>query len=364
MKILYYITRSDWGGAQAHLLDLVSELSKKEIRCEVVIGEKGLLYERLKELGIKVHHLETLAHAINPISDIKAIIGLKRIIKQVNPDIVHLHSTKAGWIGRIAARIAKEKIIFTAHGWCFTEGVAERRRKFGIMIEKALSKITDKVICVSKYDEALALREKVIKPEQVVTIYNGVRASEMKEVLKLDENDSIIKIVMVARFAAPKDQETLIRAMSFLDQDVHVYFIGAGDTIASAKLLTKEKNLEKRVHFLGDKDHVVNYLKDANVFVLSSNYEGFPISIIEAMSVGLPIVASNVGGVSELVKHKVNGLLFDKGNVEELSSCLKMMISDELNRIEKGKQSKKLYEQQFTLENCIERTLAVYRTII
>jgi len=364
MKVLYVITRSDWGGAQAHLYDLVIEMTKKRIQCEVVVGEKGTLYDRLDDSGVKVHFLPSLIHPIRLLTDLKAIFQLYRLIKMISPDVVHLHSTKAGWIGRIAACAAKRKIVFTAHGWCFTEGVSSTRKKMGIFIEKRLSKITHKIICVSNYDKQLALKYGVTTNSKIQVVYNGVSTSERHDKVLEPSSDEAFKVVMVARFSEPKDQISLIKAIPYIDDNIKVYFVGEGSTMSAAQDLVAEMNVVDQVVFLGQRTDVQELLSSFDIFVLSSKYEALPISIIEAMSVGLPIIASNVGGVSELVIDGENGLLFEKGNIEELARQISKLIDDEPRRIEMGRISRCRYQENFTLINTIEQTMSVYTSIV
>ncbi len=361
MKVLYCITRSDWGGAQAHLYGLVSEEIKKGIHCEVIVGEKGTLYDRLQALGIKVHHLSALVHAISPLQDFKAITSLCRMIKKINPEVVHLHSTKAGWIGRISSFLAGKKTIFTVHGWCFTEGLSRKRRMVGIIIEKLLANITDRIICVSDYDKNLALKYQVADSSKMITIYNGVDVQKKSLESSLIRDTSRVNVMMVARFSEPKDQETLIRALQYLDEHIHMYFVGDGPKLASVKKMVQKMNVENRVYFLGQQDDVQSLLYFADIFVLSSKYEALPISIIEAMKVGLPVIATNVGGVKELVIHGSNGFLFAVQDAEDLAVRIAQLAEDIELRKRMGLKSKHCFQANFTLDKCIEETNKVYQ---
>jgi len=362
MKVLYVITRSDWGGAQVHLFDLVTEMIKKDVQCEVVVGEKGELYDRLQEIGVKVYFLPALVHPIRPLTDLKAIFQLNRLIKRVLPDIVHLHSTKAGWIGRISSYLAKTKVIFTAHGWCFTEGVSSIRKKMGIFIEKKLSNITHKIICVSDYDKQLALKYGVTIDSKIKVVYNGVSNLQQYDKLPEFSGDEALKVIMVARFSEPKDQISLIKAIPYIDDNIKIYFAGEGSTMSVAQDLVAEIDVTDQVIFLGQRTDVKELLSSFDVFVLSSKYEGLPISIIEAMSVRLPIIASNVGGVKELVFDGVNGLLFDADDHKELAEKISA-LQDEKLRITMGAASQEIYQQKFTLAQSLESTYQIYQEL-
>jgi len=360
MKILYCITRSDWGGAQAHLFDLVKEMTSLGHICEVAIGENGELSQRLNEIGIKVHLLNSLIHEIHPIKDVKGTFELYHLIKEVDPDFIHLHSTKAGWIGRISGLFIKKKVIFTVHGWCFTEGATGVRKTLGRFIEKALVPITDKIICVSEYDKQLALRLSVGSSESLTLIYNGV--SHIEKANQGHFTDQKIKVMMTARFAEPKDQETVIRAFEHIEKEFELYLVGDGPNLESCVSLTKELQLNDQIHFLGSRSDVRMLLQEMDIFILSSSYEGLPISIIEAMSVGLPIIASDVGGVSELVKEGENGYLFEPRDIKHLSNLIKG-LADKEERSKLGKESLRIYEETFTLETCVSGVLNIYKRL-
>ena len=360
MKILYCITRSDWGGAQVHLFDLIREMTAKGHCCVVAVGEEGELSERLNKIGIKTHLLKSLKHDIHLIKDIKGIFELRQLINEINPDFIHLHSTKAGWIGRISGLLEKKKVIFTAHGWCFTEGVTGFRKRLGKVIEKALVPITDQIICVSDYDRKLALKSGVGSPEKITVVYNGV--AQIEKVKTHRDETKKIKVMMTARFADPKDQGTVIKAIKHIEQDVELYLVGDGPNLAQYQALAKSLNLDESVHFLGSRNDVGILLQEMDIFVLSSNYEALPISIIEAMSTGLPIVASDVGGVKEMLIEGENGYLFRPRDVIALREII-IALTDKKKRIKMGQKSLKFYEEKFTLARCVQETLMIYERL-
>jgi len=337
---------------------------QKGIDCEVIVGEKGILYDRVQELGVKVHYLPSLVHEINPLKDFKAIIEVYKLIRKINPDIVHLHSTKAGWIGRVSSFLARKKNIFTAHGWCFTEGVSSSRKIVGIRVEKILGKITDKIICVSNYDKSLAINYNVIDHTKLEVVYNGVKNGEISQVDEwLAKNEAVIKVIMVARFSEPKDHMTVIKAISKLEDKFKLYFVGDGPTLLGAKNLVEQMDIKDRVTFLGHRDDIQKLLLSSDVFILSSKYEGLPISIIEAMRAGLPVIGSDVGGVSELIDNGKNGFLFKAGDDRKLAEIIKILEDVQL-REQISTESRRCFQQKFTLDKCIAHTYSIYNEVI
>ncbi|OTA73503.1 hypothetical protein BHL79_08405, partial [Limosilactobacillus reuteri] len=355
MKILYCITSSSWGGAQLHVLELCADQLARGNEVTFIVGNKGPLLDKVKQLkGVKVILLPSLVREISPTNDIKAIVELRKIIRSESPDIVHLHSSKAGVIGRIAAIGLRKrvKVIFTVHGWAFTDGVSSTLKKHLYRkIEKSVARFTDLFICVSNYDAKIGIRDGVLNNKSnVVVIHNGSPLPQQNEV-----NYSIhspIRLVMIARFSHQKDQKTLINAVAKLPKsDYRLTFVGDGETLNTNKKIVSNLNLNKNIKFVGFKDDVSKELIENDVYILSTHYEGLPISIIEAMSYGLPILATDVGGNSEMVINNINGFLFS--SEEQLVDKLKYIIKNK-NLIKKwGQESFNIFTREYSLSNCL-----------
>lgn len=358
MKLLYFITRSEWGGAQAHLFELIKYEHTLGNEVVVLVGDEGVFTEKVRQLNnVKLYVLKNMVHQINPIKDIQATIEVGKIYKEEQPDVIHLHSSKAGAIGRLAKNKGKAKVIFTAHGWAFTENVNERKRKIYRNVEKFLMKYTDRVICVSKYDYNLGVKMNVISPDNALVVYNGCEIPT--EIRPFQAKDQLT-ILMVARFSHPKDQEMLVKAVKNMKNQaqVTVSLVGDGELLAGCKELVEELGMEESVNFLGYQEDVDRYLNEADIFCLTSNYEGLPISIIEAMRLCLPVVATNVGGIPELVSTE-NGFLVERKDYLKLAENLDKMIDD--NLLESlGLKSYEKAKSLFSIEEMFERTHAEY----
>ncbi|MDZ3952450.1 glycosyltransferase family 4 protein [Bacillus thuringiensis] len=365
MKILYVITRANWGGAQAHLFELIKEAMHRGITCEVVVGEKGEFMDRVHKLGGVVHYIPELVHPIRPIQDMRAIYQLYKLIKEKAPTFVHAHSTKAGTVARIASFFARVPVIFTVHGWAFAEGVPKFRKRVAFIIERIMGYFPAKFICVSQYDKNIALENKVVRAEKVVTIPNGVMDLASDERKQGGINDKFT-IIMVARFAMPKDQDTVLKALAMLEIDdrmqTEVIFIGDGDMWEHSRRLAKKLEIEDRVTFLGkcNMQEVQKCLQQSDVFVLISNHEGLPLSVIEAMSCGLPIIATDVGGMRELVRDRENGYLIKKGDCFQLKTYIQGLKRNPKLVQDFGNESRKVFECEFTIQHFLESTFRFY----
>lgn len=357
MKILYCITSSSWGGAQLHVLELCADQLAKGNEVTFIVGNKGPLLDKVKQLkGVKTILLPSLVREINPVNDIKAIVELRRIIKEESPDIVHLHSSKAGVIGRLSSIGLREKskVIFTVHGWAFTDGVSSRLKKsLYRMIEKSVRHFTDLFICVSYYDEKIGRRDKVLdSTSNVKVIHNGSTTPSEQSI-----NYSVhtpLRLVMIARFSPQKDQETLIKAVTKLPKDSYkLTFVGDGETLQTNKELVSKYGLNHNIKFVGFKDDISDELIDNDVYILSTHYEGLPISIIEAMSYGLPILATNVGGNSEMLKNNINGFLFT--SKDELADKLNYFINNPETVKKMGQESYRIFSNEYSLSQCLTK---------
>lgn len=367
MKILYVITKSnEIGGAQVHLRDLAERLQMDNHEVIVVAGEYGTLIEQLTVRNIATEVLPTLVRNITPLKDLNACMQLRSIIKKYNPDIIGLHSSKAGIVGRIAAMGLKIPVIFTAHGWSFTDGVKEKKRNLYICIEKIMANFSDKIITVSEKDKELALKYKVASEKKQVVIHNGVIDfyGKIGKCNRIKIDTGKILITSVARFSEQKDHQTLICALSELpNTNWELHLIGKGETQKNIELLVEKYNLSDKVVFHGERDDVPNFLLKSDIFVLSSNWEGLPLSIIEAMSASLPVIATNVGGVSELITKDV-GFLVPSKDINALKIALSKLINDENMRGMMGVQGRETYLSKFSFEAMYRKTLSEYLKLL
>lgn len=363
---MYCITSSSWGGAQLHVLELCRDQVRRGNDVILIVGNKGPLLKRVKEIEqVKVIVLPTLVRQISPLNDFKTIFRLRKLVKKEHPDIMHLHSSKAGVLGRLACfgLHNQTKVVFTVHGWAFTDGVSSRLKKsLYRIIEKSVRHFTDLFICVSYYDEKIGKREKVLdSTSNVKVIHNGSVTPSEQSI-----NYSVhtpLRLVMIARFSPQKDQETLINAVTNLPKDSYkLTFVGDGETLQTNKELASKYGLNHNIKFVGFKDDISNELINNDVYILSTHYEGLPISIIEAMSYGLPILATNVGGNSEMVKNNINGFLFT--SKDELVDKLNYLINNPEIVKKMGQQSYRIFSDEYSLSQCLTKTNNSYLELL
>jgi glycosyltransferase involved in cell wall biosynthesis len=367
-RVLYVITRAERGGAQMHLLDLAVGMGRK-FELHLATGEEGFLTQACRENGIAVHLIPHLEREIRPLSDMKAVWELRRLMRRIEPDLVHAHTFKAGFLGRFVANQLNIPAIYTAHMWPFGGAVPLAWRLVAPVCERQAAHWCDRIISVSALAAENAAQYGIGERSQVVPILNGIfdhpkRASLDRD--NLDHDQSLtctLTCTMVARFTHFKDHELLLRAFAQVPGRTILRLAGDGETLEAAQKLADDLGIRERVEFAGARGDIPEILAQTDVFVLASRTETLPISILEAMRAGLPVIASDVGGVSEEVIDGETGLLVAPGSVDEMTAALTRLLSDKAMRIAMGRAGRRRFEQFFRAGEMIERTRAVYTEV-
>lgn len=361
MKVVHIITKAERGGAQVHVLGLIRHQLSSGLKVFLLAGETGYLADEARRAGAEVIICEEIIHPIRPWHDYRATRQLSRRLKALAPDLVHAHSSKAGLLARLACRSISVPCLFTAHGWAFTEGAPKKRRLIARLAESACARLGHSIVNVSIYDRDLALRNKVGRVAQHRVIHNG-----LPDVPERSAGGGAADgaIVMVARFAAPKRQDLLIRALSILPVSARLQLIGDGPRRTECEALARQLGVKERVEFVGDSDEVARLLVEAGVFVLLSDHEGLPLTVIEAMRAGLPVVASAVGGIPELVEDGVTGILLREPSPEAVATALKALLDDPKCARQMGRQGRERFLSHFTEQQMLNKLDALYAEIL
>lgn len=365
MNIVYIITRSDvLGGASVHLLDLAKGMINQGHQVHILVGGEGAFTEELKKNNINFSSLKHLKREIALTHDVLGFWEVKKYLKQLKPDVVHCHSSKAGLLGRLAAKSLNLPVVFTAHGWAFTEGISPKKQKVYAKIEKFLINFSDHIITVSEFDRIYGFNFGVGSPDKVTTVHNGIPVQD-SQTKKVKQGDQPCKVIMVARFDDQKDQMTLIQALGLLkDKNWVMEFIGSGPTLERCKQEANKLGLENKIKFLGQQRNVKDFLNNSDIFVLSTNYEGFPLTILEAMRAKLPVIATNVGGNNESIMGEKTGFLTKKNDVQDLSRALSTLIDDKNLAVEMGKQGYERFMTEFTHDLMLKKILKIYTEVV
>ena len=362
MKILYLITKSEIGGAQVHVMDLSRGMGSLGHSVALMCPSDGWLDKEFLKKNNNFYKNNYFDNTINPFKLIKACILIKKAIKDFGPDIIACHSSMAGVLGRIVSLFYKTpKVIFTAHSWAFTDGAPIYRKILMIPIEKFLARFTDKIICVSMFDKNIALKYKISKEKKIAVVYNGVPNRELRNLNKKET----FKLISIMRLDYPKLPELLIKAFSSINNiNLELSIIGYGKKMEEINSLINKLGINNKVKILDslNKEEVIPQLTKADLFVLISKHEGLPITILEAMSVGLPVIASDVGGIGEEINESCGCLV--ENDIEKIKEAILKVTSNDSLRLDMSKNAWEKQREIFSLDGFIKETEKVYKKVL
>lgn len=352
MKIAYLITKSEIGGAQVHVLQLAKYMKEQGHESAIIAGGGGWLQREAEKIGITFYSNPYFANSFNPFRILQSFFVVRKLLKIFGPDIVHCHSSFAGVIGRVVVR-SKIPTVFTAHSWAFTDGASVFRKIIAPFSERIVSQWTQKIICVSEYDRQLAIRYRIAPMEKLIVIHNGVADANIKVVREQ-------KIISIGRLAYPKEFKLLLQAYKESGVSMALEIIGDGPDKAMIKSEISRLDLRDVVAIrdnLEGPEAVRVELAKAEVFILISKHEGLPMTILEAMAAGLPVIASRVGGIPEEIDTACGVLVANKK--ESIAQAIRD-LSDEHMQRQMGNASRKRFEDHFTVEKFLAETKKVY----
>lgn len=354
-KITHIIGRLCYGGAEKLLLDICRKLDKEKFAVEVlVLQDDNPLADQFEEAGIKVTFFNKRSKFDFDI--VKRVAGH---LKQAKPDIVHTHLFAADFYGGRAARLAGvKKIICTKHD-ILSEGF------WRDYLGRRARRTFDKVVAISKATREFLINEEGLDYKKVEVIYNGIDTQRFYEAnVPIFSNDGIV-IGSVGRLSKEKGQKHLIRACRFLNnKDWRLVLVGDGPMKRELVGLTEYLGLENQVKFTGAVDDVRPYLKDMDVFVLPSVSEGLSLVILEAAAAGKVVVATNVGGVPEIIHDKEDGLLFRPKNIEQLVAHLNWIDDHRDAAVKMAKKLQREVMERFDINKTVGEYEALYERIV
>jgi len=372
-KLLMGVTLSEVGGCQKVVYDIIVNLPHAEYDITLVTSPNGELLDWIKEYNaqknvqIKVIELKSLKRNISVLNDSKALFDLFKIICKGRYDIAHFHSSKMGILGRLAAKLARvPKIFYTVHGWGLHASGSGVKFRLLSMLEKMAGKLSTKVVCVSTHDfyEGLhngwIIKEKACIIHNGIAFYTGVKYDLQKE-LNIKEGTPIISVV--ARLSEPKDPLFAIRVAEYIKHtgcNFKFLLIGDGVMRKDCEQLIETLNLQEQILLMGTCSNVREILQSVDIALLFSKWEGLPISIIEAMFAGKPVIANGVGGIPELITHGINGYLLDDFNVTQAAEYIITLLSDSDLRERMGNEGRKIALEEFNLGKMIMKYQALY----
>ncbi len=364
MKVALVSTRSDAiGGSNVHIRDMSIALIQRGHEVLVLGGQEGVFAEDVRSHGIEYVPLDYMVREISPLTDLRGYFELRSHLRRFRPDLLSLHTAKAGVLGRFAGIGLRAPIVYTPHGWTFSEGVPKKSATLYSVVERLLAPLASRIVNVCQADQELALKKRVGSEAKHITIHNGM--PDVHSELRARPGTNPVRLVMIARFEEPKDHETLFNALSnCIDLDWHLDLIGSGPLEGSMRELAAKLGIIGRVSFLGLRTDIAELLARSQVFVLASRWEGFPRSVLEAMRAGLPVITSKVGGVEEAVADGENGWVVPVGDAAELGDKVRRLMEDPVTRSRMGADSRLRYEQRFTFDQMLDKYLRLYASLL
>ena len=341
MKILQIITLCELGGAQSVVINLANKLSEEH---EVIVaaGEgDGKMFTMLKP-DVKQERLPHLQRALSPKNDILTIFDMWKLYRKYKPDIIHLHSSKAGMLGRVA--FPSSKVVYTVHGF---DSIRLAYRKF-LPIERFMQRTCKAIVGVSKYDDVWMRTEKITK--NVSYIYNGIKRPVPQENISFNIPSSYKKTILCIARLSPQKKSDMFMSVAELLPEYAFVWIGNQHEVSEHP---------KNVFFMGNIPNAGAYCSIADLFMLPSNYEGLPMVILEAMSFGKPVVASNVGGISEIVEDDKNGYTVEN-NADLFAEKIKYILSNEDVYEKFSNYALKRFEKDLTVDKMVDSYMKCY----
>lgn len=378
MRLLFLITQGEQGGAQKHILDVATSFKKDVHEVYVATGAQMVardkwLFERLADAGFPKSNMivfPSLFREIRPLHDIRSFIDIFRFVRANAFHLVHVHSTKAGILGAIAATLAGAKTVYTVHGFIFQEPQSFLKRGFYIAAEYIASFFVDQYICVSEKDKMMGERYGIIRGTRGKVIYNGIddqveiedREKSRHEILRR-ANITFYpsKVVgVVANLYRTKGIEYLIRAAALLhesDDTIAFVVFGEGALRNELEQEIKEKGLEEIFKLPGRVEDARMYLSGFDVVVLPSVKEGFPYVLLEAAVAHVPIIATRVGGVIEMSK-MIPMELVDPARPDELAAKIREVLTKGI------RQDGGSLNERFLLPHMIDEIRSTYEHVM
>ena len=373
-RLLLVITQSEFGGAQKYVYYLATRLPRNRYDVTVACGTGGRLIPKLQDANIDVIQIPNLLREINPIQDLLAFLHLLRIIRKKRPHIVHANSTKAGFLGRLAARLAGVPIVlFTAHGFFLYEPFWGPEKRFAYtLIEWLGARLSDCIIAVCEADRQKIIERNIASPDSIFVVHNGLECNHSAPAWdsRRFEQDSSEKgkiVGTVANFYPIKGLRYFIEGAALVKQimpEVRFAIVGDGEQRVELRTLARRLDLDPEMLFLGHRDDVLELLSLFNVFVLPSVTEGLPFALLEAMAAAKPVVATAVGGVPELIMDGQTGLLVPPRDPQALAEAIISLLRDPERAKAMGMAARQRVLSHFTVDRMIIKTEQIYRRLL
>jgi glycosyltransferase involved in cell wall biosynthesis len=348
-------------GVAAHVIQLVEGLPAQEFEINVACPRESTMWTELDGRdGVVLHRIRP--HREPGPGDLRTLASLLPLVRRA--ELVHAHSSKAGFLARLAALTAgrRRRCIFTPHGWSFWAAEGAEARRLYLGLERLAAHWCHALVANSEAERAAGLDARIGREQQYRVIVHGVDV----ERFAITPEPVPDRIVTVTRLAPQKRNDLVVEAFALIRRtrpQAELHIVGDGPDLASLQRRIVELGVEGAVHLLGRRDDVPEILSRAACFVMTSDYEGCPISVIEAMAAGLPVVATDVGGVPELVADGSSGLLVPPGAAPRVAAAVETMLADPARAGEMGHAGRAIARGRLSHERMMDAVLALYEEV-
>lgn len=367
-RILQVVTRSEWGGAPRIVESLATQLDDVT---DVACGPGGRLIDQLESAGVTVHVQPHLQSSPGP-ADILAYRDLRTLIDEEGFDLVHSHSTKAGALARIAAGRVGIPSVFTVHGWGFYNTEYGLLRPLLVGGERFLARRTDEVVCVSHNDYREGRARGILSNERGTVIHNGIEPLEfgsdrqtVYDAFDVDPDTPVIGAI--GRLAPQKDPLAILETARQLERrglDVTTILVGSGPLTEECHDFVEEHGMTD-VYLPGFVEEALQFLPDFDVFLLPSRFEGFPLTVLECLHAGVPIVAHAVGGVPEAIDDGKTGVLVSPdASSSRFAEHVASLLENPRRRRAMGRRAQQVAANRFTRDRMVREYRDLYRSLL
>jgi len=389
LKVVHVITRLILGGAQENTLITCRLLAQRGHDVTLItgpaLGPEGELFEQTKGAGYKVIVLDRLRRAINPLYDVPSYFAIKKLLRELQPDVVHTHSAKAGILGRFAGHALKGKwakgrpaVVHTIHGLAFHPYQSNLLNKFYIAIEKATARRTDCFISVADAMTQQALAAGIGRPQQYVTAYSAIEEGDFLEPISHERRvefrrkygiaEDAVVLVTIARLFELKGHDYIIESAKELAKrfaNCVWLFVGDGNLSDTYKKQVRDLGLPERIRFAGllPPGEIPLAIQACDILVHCSLREGLARALPQAMLCGRPAVSFDVDGAREVVNDNT-GRLIEAKSVEQLIEACAELIEDEELRRRLGEKGRESVKEKFSPETMVDRIEEVYSKLV
>lgn len=372
IKVLH-ITQAVIGGTLEYIKLFFNNIDVSKFEVELICPSYGPMKQQIEALGFNVYTVE-MKRKINLVSDLSSYIQVSRLIKKIKPDIIHIHSSKAGVIGRIAAYRNKIPNVYNPHGWSFSMDISNRKKNMYAFIEKKCSKYCNFVINISDEEQKLALKYNICSENKMKTIYNGIDLTKYdgnfnkKQILKelcIPEDSYVIG--MVARLSKQKSPKTFLAIAAKLHTKIrNAYFIlvGDGELMSELNEMIDTLGIRKNIRITGWTNRVNQYISVFDVGILTSKWEGFGLVLAEYMASMKPVIASNVGGIPNVIKDNYNGRLIYPDDIEGFCDAIISIKNNVTLREKYVKNGYDVVRKKFNIKRVIDEHEKLYLEIL